>query len=477
MVLYCMMLFFVLEEHSVYLRENMSKRKNPEWSKIESSAAKKRSGKDFVRPKTGNSSKISTILTKQELVVQRLSAELNGKTPKYAPIGPREFVPYLDEDLTIPGIKAACWRHFSNIDDLVKLTECDVLASERGPSCKNVDQIPNVSLIHVRFITKAGGLSLSYKDMCNKPHNSIHSSFKIPFQCYSKSTSLPSLQLKKRNNVEQNRIAPSLSLSKMLKIGRAINDTREIFEIDVKNFDIETMHWTDVDTIPIRFSVNKEILGHGAFRDVYEASSTHPLFKGKWVVKRYNNTAAIAIVDDLNQSLEQHTRKAVQMTCLAGNFVAKLREIGPEVPQFKYVKIYFGAIKEKEEFCTIEEMIEGGFEKYLNNDGMCSNGHEVDEMKEKAECLAHFSFQQSKESLLLTDIQGYNNILTDPEIASSEISKDQEVLFCVGNYCRKAIKNFGMTHVCNRFCRLSDLSPLNNEDFSNYDDTIDFPIL
>eukprot|EP00794_Sanderia_malayensis_P004140 gene4140-4693_t len=31
--------------------------------------------------------------------------------------------------------------------------ECDVLADERGPSCKSFEQIPDLKLIHIRFIT------------------------------------------------------------------------------------------------------------------------------------------------------------------------------------------------------------------------------------------------------------------------------------------------------------------------------------
>lgn len=65
-----------------------------------------------VRPKNANSSKKATINSRQELVVQRLSSELSGKTPKYAPIGPWDSVPYTYDDVTIECIKLACVRHF-----------------------------------------------------------------------------------------------------------------------------------------------------------------------------------------------------------------------------------------------------------------------------------------------------------------------------------------------------------------------------
>ena len=70
-----------------------------------------------------------------------------------------------------------------------------------------------------------------------------------------------------------------------------------------------------------------------------------------------------------------------------------------------------------------------------------------------AECLAHFSYEKSEGSVLQTDIQGVGTALTDPEKASSNIvegANSKDILFCIGNYCRKAIKVFGLTHRCNK---------------------------
>ena len=85
-----------------------------------------------------------------QLTVQRLSSEESRKAQKYARVGPREFVPIdKTEGLTIDAIKVACKLHFT--DRVGSNMECDILAGEQGPSCNNVDQIPNLKLIHVRF--------------------------------------------------------------------------------------------------------------------------------------------------------------------------------------------------------------------------------------------------------------------------------------------------------------------------------------
>ena len=63
----------------------------------------------------------------EELVVQQLSAEVSGKAQKYLRVGPREFVPFKFENVTIENIKKACEKRFA--DKVGKNVCCDVLAT------------------------------------------------------------------------------------------------------------------------------------------------------------------------------------------------------------------------------------------------------------------------------------------------------------------------------------------------------------
>ena len=85
-----------------------------EWRRYTDIQKAKRKGK-----KTGEESTVA-----EEIVVQRMSADLSGKQQKYR-IGPQEYVPFKHEDITIANIKDACKKHFSpqNEKDLI----CDVL--------------------------------------------------------------------------------------------------------------------------------------------------------------------------------------------------------------------------------------------------------------------------------------------------------------------------------------------------------------
>ena len=53
-------------------------------------------------------------------------------------------------EFNIENIKHACLKNFAPTvgNDVV----CDILAGEQGPSCKCHNQIPDVKVIHVRFL-------------------------------------------------------------------------------------------------------------------------------------------------------------------------------------------------------------------------------------------------------------------------------------------------------------------------------------
>ena len=72
-----------------------------------------------------------------EIVVQRLTAETDNKQT-YRPVQPREFVEFFSDDLTLENLKIANAEHFG-----YSVNSCDVLVSNKGPSCTNINQIPH----------------------------------------------------------------------------------------------------------------------------------------------------------------------------------------------------------------------------------------------------------------------------------------------------------------------------------------------
>ena len=161
----------------------------------------------------------------------------------------------------------------------------------------------------------------------------------------------------------------------------------------------------------------------------------------------------------MGQSLEEHTKKVVQMHYLAQNFTAKLKEElvaqDNEVlfgETFSYKKIFMGKIGE--EYVTIEEFVDGTFQKYGNV--CCKGGRSA--LFYKAECLAHFTYERSEKEVMLLDIQGCEYSLIDPEIASKELNP-VDLLFCAGNLSANAICMFVTNQKCSSYCELLGLSP------------------
>ena len=95
------------------------------------------------------------IFPKKELIVQKLSSEPKTTTMKFTREGPREFVEYNYDEILLENIKQACTQHFK------EKRNCDVLASEQGPSCTRLDQLPILNLIFICFTTPTNNDSAS----------------------------------------------------------------------------------------------------------------------------------------------------------------------------------------------------------------------------------------------------------------------------------------------------------------------------
>ena len=225
-------------------------------------------------------------------------------------------------------------------------------------------------------------------------------------------------------------------------------------KVIVERFSLTNQEWSVGEEVI--FEMEDKPFAEGAFRLAYKARSSHPDYKGKlWVLKKLNKHA-LDTVENLGESAEAHTRKSVQMNCLA-TFMVKAfnNEINVKISNFgetfSYNPVFYGKIID--EHVTIEEYIEGSFKKYVNNDGNICD--EFSDMREKAETFVHFTFQKSKTKLMITDIQGVGMVLCDPEIATTELSDDQnegEMYFCIGNLSIHAIQQFKSNHVCNKYC-------------------------
>ena len=103
------------------------------------------------------------------------------------------------------------------------------------------------------------------------------------------------------------------------------------------------------------------MLESGAFQDAFKAEwldcAAFP--NGQYVFKRYKKSKIDDFVKLFN-SLEKHTRKSVQMSKLTRNFVKQFPDDAlSEFEGFTCEKVFYGNVKRKNEFVTIEKYIMG----------------------------------------------------------------------------------------------------------------------
>ena len=66
-----------------------------------------------------------------------MSPNASGRLKKYEPLDTRDFIPFDDyEELTIDNVKEACEKFYKAPE-----VSCDILASNRGPSCIKLEQL------------------------------------------------------------------------------------------------------------------------------------------------------------------------------------------------------------------------------------------------------------------------------------------------------------------------------------------------
>ena len=259
----------------------------------------------------------------------------------------------------------------------------------------------------------------------------------------------------------------SVSIAAILKAGQLVKPKeRRRVTFAIEAFDVKKREWSSLESLEIL--VETEKFSSGGFRDAFKGvtgvalSSTNGQHQ-TWVVKTYKPNAIKAIEDTMQSNLEDHTRKQVQMHTAAREIT---KCFASKVPSnfgacFKYNKVYYTVFDGNP--ATIEEFVEGEFQKYINNTGKvckpvdCTDEEEV--VIDKAECLVHYSYDSSKKKLMLLDIQGSHYNLYDPEIATEELmcSESSEIYFCCGNLSTMSINFFKETHICNKYCKMMNL--------------------
>ncbi|KAF7349119.1 hypothetical protein MVEN_01434100 [Mycena venus] len=143
-----------------------------------------------------------------------------------------------------------------------------------------------------------------------------------------------------------------------------------------------------------------------------------------------------------------------------------LSKSGPpaKIPRMRFVKVAFAT--------EGKQVTAGAFQKYINNNAPTPNSFLFDcENQNCAQFLAfsqHWQFRRTHGLAFVSDYQGGDTLLTDPQIMSDASLGD---IFALGNM-PSGCKDFPKIHRCNKFCEYFQIT--NN--FNNFDCSVDMSI-
>uniref|UniRef100_A0A4W5PAD7 non-specific serine/threonine protein kinase n=1 Tax=Hucho hucho TaxID=62062 RepID=A0A4W5PAD7_9TELE len=113
---------------------------------------------------------------------------------------------------------------------------------------------------------------------------------------------------------------------------------------------------------------------------------------------------------------------------------------------------------------AIEECITGEFRKFNNN-----NGDEIvptNLLEETMLAFSHWTYEYTRGELLVLDLQGVGEILTDPSVIKSGEKGSYDMIFGPANLGDDAIRNFQAKHHCNSCCRKLKLPDLKRNEYT-----------
>ncbi|ORC91803.1 myosin heavy chain kinase c-like protein [Trypanosoma theileri] len=204
-------------------------------------------------------------------------------------------------------------------------------------------------------------------------------------------------------------------------------------------YEWDTTHgvWTTVKTSVVIFPTP---FAHGDMRASYYVIDLNRL-NCKMVAKRYRYSSV----------KETQYFDDVSMHTIANHWAKKFNSCMPPKPVYFLPAVVMELIDRKPSlFFAVEPQLDGNYTKYNNN-----SGYVPDEARWTPQAFSHFSYHASQRKLMIVDIQGVNDIYTDPQILTFDGKG-----YGRGNLGREGMRLFIRSHKCNGVCHMIGIPPL-----------------
>ncbi|KAM5194380.1 transient receptor potential cation channel subfamily M member 6 isoform 2-T2 [Mantella aurantiaca] len=158
--------------------------------------------------------------------------------------------------------------------------------------------------------------------------------------------------------------------------------------------------------------------------------------------------------------------REIQQQRAAQKLIYTFNQVKPQsIPyNLRFLEVFLIYCHSANQWLTIEKYISGEFRKYNNN-----NGDEITPtslLEETLLSFSHWTYEYTRGELLVLDLQGVGENLTDPSVIKPEDKQSSGMVFGPANLGEDALTNFVSKHCCNSCCRKLKLPDLKRNDYS-----------
>ncbi|XP_074669744.1 transient receptor potential cation channel subfamily M member 6 [Strix aluco] len=158
--------------------------------------------------------------------------------------------------------------------------------------------------------------------------------------------------------------------------------------------------------------------------------------------------------------------REIQQQRAAQKLIYTFNQVKPHTIPYtpRFLEVFLIYCHSANQWLTIEKYMTGEFRKYNNN-----NGDEITPsslLEELMLAFSHWTYVYTHGELLVLDLQGVGENLTDPSVIKPEDKKSGKMVFGPANLGEGAIRNFITKHRCNSCCRRLKLPDLRRSDYA-----------
>ncbi|KAF4025434.1 hypothetical protein G4228_017472 [Cervus hanglu yarkandensis] len=158
--------------------------------------------------------------------------------------------------------------------------------------------------------------------------------------------------------------------------------------------------------------------------------------------------------------------REIQQQRAAQKLIYTFNQVKPQTIPYtpRFLEVFLIYCHSAQQWLTIEKYMTGEFRKYNNN-----NGDEIapsNTLEELMLAFSHWTYEYTRGELLVLDLQGVGENLTDPSVIKPEDKQSRGMVFGPANLGEDAIRSFIAKHRCNSCCRKLKLPDLKRNDYS-----------